>query len=71
MAESLRLKKQEEKQTTPEESFRVVLKDVVEFASKLNDLCDGKIDELIAICELGQTSEAQTKILMSLVAEVK
>lgn len=67
MADALKLKAV--KQPTQTESFRVALKDVIEFSTKLKDVCQGDIDELISICELAQTSDAQAKILMDLIGQ--
>ena len=64
--EALKMTKPE-KQPSDEDSFRVALKDVIEFASKLNDICDGSIEEMVKLCELGMVSNAQAKILMQLI----
>lgn len=68
MAEALKLKKQE-KELSPEETLRLVLKDVTEIALKLHDVCDGRIDELVAVCELARTSDAQARMIMSKLGE--
>lgn len=64
--EALKIKKAE-KELSDEDSFRLPLKDVIEFASKLNDICDGNIEEMVKLCELGMTSSAQAKILMTII----
>lgn len=64
--EALKIKKNT-KELSDEDSFRISLKDAIEFASKLNDVCDGSIEEMVKICELGMTSNSQCKILMQLI----
>lgn len=53
---------------TAEEGFRSCLEDLIPVVQKIGPYCKN-IEELIDLCELALTSDAQLKILMSIVTK--
>ena len=63
--EALKIKKTE-KELSDEDSFRIPIKDVIEFATKLSAICNS-IEEMTQLCQLALTNDAQCRILMQLI----
>lgn len=56
----------DERTPTPEEAFRSSLEDVVVLVGKLAPLCKS-FKELVGMCELALTNDAQLRLLMNTV----
>ena len=68
--EGLKIRKSPKEQS-PEENFRLSLRDVIDYAEKLAEPCGGSIDEMLKLCKLGMESDAQARILMALIGTEK
>lgn len=55
----------DKKRLEDEEQFRSALHDVVTTARKLTSLCN-TIDDLVGVCDLALTNDAQLRILFAL-----
>ena len=65
---ALRLTKPKSKEETPIDAFRVSLKDVIEYSTKLSPICKS-IDEMVQLCDLAMTNDAQAELLMRIIGD--